>query len=615
MTLRIALLILFLSSLSPLTAATIIRVPSDQPTIQSAINVASSGDTVQVAPGTYVENLNFSGKAIHVTSEQGPQVTIIDGNHAGSVVTFASGEGPQSILDGFTIRNGTSSGRGGGIRIANSSPTITGNIVTHNTAGDGGGGIASSFGSPMIQGNFIRNNGQISGWSGGVGGGGIAIVGASSAQILSNTISDNAWSSASGGGVTLFAAGSPVIQNNVVANNTAYSQGGGFYIVNQSDAAIVQNLIVGNAAGKGGGVYWLVPSGARGPSLVNNTLFGNPSPQGSGVFADGFDAQAQLTNNIIVASSGQTAVQCGNFDSSIPVFHTNDVFSPSGTPYGGICASQTGLNGDISADPLFVDVGAGDFHLQTGSPATDTGTPVQTPQTDLDGVSRPVDGDGNEIAVIDMGVYEAPLLDLTAPTTVAEMMPSPNDAGWNKTNVTVTLTATDNANGSGVQNIRYWLTGAQESQVVLGGNPASFTITAEGMTTAGYEALDNAGNIEASKFLTIHLDKSGPVITGMPAPGCTLSPPKHQLVQVASVSPSDTVSGTLSLAVTASSNEPDSGTGGGDVAGDIVINSGTVLLRAERSPSGKGRIYTIVATAQDVVGNTTIATATCSVPK
>ena len=57
-----------------LEAASIIRVPADQPTIQSAISAASNGDTVQVAAGTYVENLNFSGKAISVTSVQGPAV-------------------------------------------------------------------------------------------------------------------------------------------------------------------------------------------------------------------------------------------------------------------------------------------------------------------------------------------------------------------------------------------------------------------------------------------------------------------------------------------------------------------------------------------------------------
>src|SRR5262249_46413017 len=172
-------------------------------------------------------------------SDQGAQVTVIDGNQAGSVVLFVSGEGSQSVLSGFTLRNGKASGspglRGGGIRIENSSPTITGNTITNNTAGDGGGGISSSFSSPLIQGNIITNNGQIPGWSGGGGGGGISIVGASAAQLLNNTISGNSWSSASGGGVSLFAAGTPLLKNNFITNNTAFSQGGGVWIVNRSD--------------------------------------------------------------------------------------------------------------------------------------------------------------------------------------------------------------------------------------------------------------------------------------------------------------------------------------------------------------------------------------------
>src|SRR5258708_7411001 len=111
--------------------ANVIHVPADQPTIQSAINAAVNGDTVQVAPGTYVENINFLGKAITVAGDQttlGAQTTIIDGNHNGPVVTFVSGEGPQSVLTGFTIRNGSAQFGGvydgGGIQIGNSSPTI-----------------------------------------------------------------------------------------------------------------------------------------------------------------------------------------------------------------------------------------------------------------------------------------------------------------------------------------------------------------------------------------------------------------------------------------------------------------------------------------------------------
>jgi parallel beta-helix repeat protein len=709
---RIGSLIAYLSCwVSFSSAANVIRVPADQQTIQAAITAATNGDTVQVATGTYVENLNFLGKAILVTSEQGPDVTIIDGNSAGPVVTFATSEGRQSVLNGFTLRNGknSTSGIGGGIRIANSSPTVTGNFIINNSASSAGGGVGIYFSSPLIQGNVIRNNGQITGFSGGTGGGGVVIQGASSAQILNNDISNNSWSSADGGGISLFAAGTPTIQNNVVSYNSAFSQGGGFYIVNVSDATIVQNLIFGNTAATGGGVYWLVPSGARGPFLTNNTIYVNNASQGSGVYADGFDSQSQLVNNIIIAAPGQTAVTCGNFVSTSPIFKTNDVVSASGSPYGGLCTNQTGLNGNISADPLFVNGDAGDFHLKTGSPAIDAGTDGGTPVADFDGVTRPLDGNGDGTAVIDIGAFEAPTLDQTSPVTVATMSPLPGLSGWNTTSVTLTLNATDNG-GSGVQSITYSLSGAQVSSPVTAGNPAVVTISAEGITTLSYAATDKSGNTEATKFLTIKIDRTAPAttatptpapgsggwntspvtmtlsatdnpggsgvqnitytltgaqttpsviagnpvavsitvdgitnigysaadvagnleqaksatvkidrtspdITGLPAPGCTLSPVKHQLVQVASVVASDSLSGVASLNVTASSNEPDSGTGGGDVAGDIVINGGNVFLRAERTPSGKGRIYTIVATANDVAGNTRTATATCTVPK
>src|ERR1039458_2953 len=85
-----------------------IRVPADYPTIQAAINAASflTSDTVLVSNGTYFENLNFAGKAVTVTSVNGPQETIIDGSHAGPVVNFSNGEGAGSVINGFTIQNG-----------------------------------------------------------------------------------------------------------------------------------------------------------------------------------------------------------------------------------------------------------------------------------------------------------------------------------------------------------------------------------------------------------------------------------------------------------------------------------------------------------------------------
>ena len=414
---RIVWLALLLSSLPVGAAAqTTIRVPADQPTIQAGIGAAAPGDTVLVAPGTYVERIDFLGKAITVTSEAGPAATVIDGNAGGVVVTFRSGEGPSAVLRGFTVTNGGGFS-GGGVAVLSSSPTIEGNVISGNRGCDGVG-VNVSFGSPRIVGNEITGNVRTS-CSGGVGGAGVKVSGASAAVIEGNVIADNSLAGGNGGGISLFAAGVPVIRNNVIARNSVSgvspaARGGGIWMVNQSDALIVQNLIVGNSAGEGGGVYWLVPSGARGPRLVNNTIADNTATvagQGSAVFADGFDANAALVNNVLVGAPGQTALHCGAFnDPNPPVVQFNDVFTPAGPGYGGICADQTGINSNIAVNPSFAAPEAGDYRLQPGSPVIDTGdsAAADVPVADLDGNSRITDGDGDGAAVIDMGAYEAP---------------------------------------------------------------------------------------------------------------------------------------------------------------------------------------------------------------
>lgn len=411
-------LVLIVAVASAQAQATI-NVPADQPTIQAGINAANNGDTVLVAPGTYVENINFAGKAITVRSSGGSAATIIDGNAANSVVTFATGEGAAAVLQGFTIRNGLALtgtlptfGAGGGIRITRASPTILDNTITGNQ-GCNGIGIAIDHASPLVQDNVISNNVQ-SGCSGGIGGGGISVLGSGPAQIIDNIISGNVLTSANGGGISLFGAGAAVIRGNTIRDNSTSglspaTQGGGLWIVNAANELIVQNLIVGNMAGQGGGIAFLVPSGEPGPTLINNTIVGNDGAQGSAIFAQGFDSQVTVTNNLLIGKTGQTAVYCdGTFSSDTPIWRFNDAHAPSGVSFGGICPGQAGTNGNISSDPLFLDQLARDFHLTAGSPAIDAGdnAVAQLPDKDFDGNPRILDGNGDGTATVDMGIYE-----------------------------------------------------------------------------------------------------------------------------------------------------------------------------------------------------------------
>jgi hypothetical protein len=381
-----------------LAFASIIHVPLDQPTIQAGINAASSGDTVLVAPGTYIENINFNGKAITVISASGAKATTIDGGQKGPVVTFSSGESSASTLRGFTIQNGNATagvGEGGGISVEGSSPTILNNVIVNNQACEGDG-IGVGFGSPVIKNNKILKNFDSA--CGGIGGGGIGVRGASAAQIIQNTISGNRTGSY-GGGIALWSGNAVLIENNFISGNTAYANGGGISMFNDvSSVAIVQNVIWGNWSGTGNGVYWSNP-----PSLlVNNTIADSPKATGgSTVWADGFCCSPTMVNNIIVAAAGATnAFTCNYGDFPPQSFIFNDAFSTNGPAFGGMCTDQTGKNGNISANPQFA--GKNNYRLTANSPAINVGdnSAPDLPKKDIAGKPRIVGG------TVDLGAYE-----------------------------------------------------------------------------------------------------------------------------------------------------------------------------------------------------------------
>ncbi len=230
--------------------ASIINVPSDQATIQEAINAAIKGDTILVAPGIYYENINFSGKNIllgsyFILSEDTTYIsqTIIDGNNDGTVVTFASGEDSTSVLCGFTVRNGNKdSGAGGGIFIVESHPYLKNVIVTQNSAGNGGGILINYYSNPLltnvtISGNISKLEG-ISGHS--VGGGGLLII-ANSNPILENVLIENNIAQR-GAGIRCDDSSNPQIIHSIIRKNRAKYYGGGFYV--RGGQPVLENVTI-----------------------------------------------------------------------------------------------------------------------------------------------------------------------------------------------------------------------------------------------------------------------------------------------------------------------------------------------------------------------------------
>lgn len=407
-----ALLLLVLAA-RPATAATTIRVPTDDPTIQAAIDAAASGDTILVSDGVYRENIDFKGKAITVRSVNGPATTIIDGGSISCVVRFVTAETSGSVLSGFTLQHGLGTGvclvEGAGIFVDNASPTITNNIIADNEGCDGVG-IGVGFGSPLIQGNVITRNHRSPTCSGGLGGGGISIRGNSSVQIIGNTITENTMGNGvGGGGIALFSSGTAIVRGNVISGNTVETMGGGISLKFFTTAIITDNVITGNSATNGGGIAASVPDTSTAARIVNNTIAGNTATdKGSQLYVDGIDSATQIWNNIMFGTSVQAAVVCDTTQSlTPPVLRFDDAFSTMGPAYAGSCANAASRDGNLSVDPGFVN-STSDFHLGPTSPAIDAGSNAapSLPSTDFTGNPRILDSNNDGTATVDLGAFE-----------------------------------------------------------------------------------------------------------------------------------------------------------------------------------------------------------------
>lgn len=338
-------------------AQNVIQVPGDASTIQAAIVLAEDGDTVQVGPGTYDEALDFLGKAIRVVSQAGAALTTIDATNLGSPVAgFFNEEGPDSVLRGFTLTGG-------------------------NWNGSPGAGIAcfgfNGIATPLIQHCVIRDN--ETGAMSGAGVGGDAIL-------EDCVIELNVAGIGTGGGVY----GSPVLRRCIVRQNSAYDSGG-LYMLGGSleDCLIVENYggegalsggvtIAGNgvvltrcviarnqSSGlfqyrvKGAGVC--VTDGVQGAMLVNCTLVANdvldqgPYPEED---VGGLFGSATLVNTILLGNDvNQLAA-----GSTVSATYSN---------IEGVAGQ-----GNFFANPLFVDLAGGDYHLTANSPCIDSGDPT-----------------------------------------------------------------------------------------------------------------------------------------------------------------------------------------------------------------------------------------------
>ena len=380
-------LFIFFLSVTPALAVTI-HVPTSQPTIQAGIDAAMDGDLVLVDPGIYVENIDFLAKSITVQSEEGADVTIIDGSHVGSAVRSINGETEATVLDGFTIRKGNADSGGGICCLNSSSPTIKNCTISQNNAESSGGGIYCLDSSPLITNCTISDN-----WSN-LHGGGI-YCSDSSPTITNSNISENKSNLhdiGEGGGIYCFNS-SPTISNCMSSENQADDRGGGIYC-SESSPTITNCTILGNSAThNGGGIYCKNDSSL---TIANCTISRNSVIRGGAIFCHYFTSLT-VTNCILWEDSAFFGPEIAIIEVSSLTISYSDVQGGEIATYVEPSSTLNWLEGNIDEDPLFV--GGGDYHLSRRSPCIDAGIDAGV-HKDIDGQPRPFG------AEFDMGADE-----------------------------------------------------------------------------------------------------------------------------------------------------------------------------------------------------------------
>jgi len=370
-------------------------------TIGAALASASYGDEIWVAAGTYTENITlvngvplyggFAGDETYRDQRDwSANESIIDGGGAGSVVTAPSGVTSDTTIDGFTVKNGTSSG----IYCSSSYPIIANNKITNCSAAYGGG-IYSSGHAITVTGNTITNCTVT------VNGAAIYCGTYSTSTISENTITQN---TRIGSGYAVHCTASCTVRNNIISSNTA----GGVYF--SAACTIAGNMITGNS---GTGIY----SAYCSSTITSNTIAGNGY---SGILCFYPSAGTSVADNIIVSNTGYGISRTGGTPFT-PDY--NDVWHNTTNYY------QVRPGGhSISVDPDFVNGSAGDYHLQSTSPCIDKGNDNASgiPTTDIDGQPRKVDipDVGDPDVLVDMGADEyypdyqnEPMVDRGLPTS------------------------------------------------------------------------------------------------------------------------------------------------------------------------------------------------------
>jgi predicted outer membrane repeat protein len=374
--------------------------------IQPAIQVAHSGDSVLVHPGTYNEDIDFLGKDIVLKSIAGPATTILDGTgQDSSIVILIRGETAAVLIEGFTFQNGTGTPipggvYGGALYAAEASARIVGNVFRNNQA---------RLGAALHAGRIFAPDGNPDPLP--------------SLLIDGNTFLDNSCTHLGNGGAVRIHNANCTISRNHFERNFANRDGGALDIrLNLGVVTVEDNSFVDNRAGDQGGAIQCVTSAhfGGGPVFVRKNVFIRnrsdaivPATQGAGGGISAADMIGEISFNTFVDNFGASDGSCSggaikllDATGDLSVHHNIIAFNHGcGIACRGTGEANVGPNilwgnegGDISSDvlgcgalwahlqifddPRFCGQMSGDLTVSTTSPAIRDGQqfgPFPTP--------------------------------------------------------------------------------------------------------------------------------------------------------------------------------------------------------------------------------------------
>lgn len=392
----------------------------------SAANANPGPDTVILPAGTYTLTLTTTLEDDNADGDLDIRgdLTLIGAGAATTAIVAAGGDRVFHLLatasvtiTGVTLRgNGEVPGSGGVILVMpGTSLTLRDSIVRDGRAGRGGG--------IEVLGNGVD-------------------LASASATIERVTFTGNRAGSL-GGALSVFNGGDASLTNVTITGNSAGNSGGGISVsldqalINppKSSATLNNVTIVRNTAdddrndiGEGGGVSVRVDAQVINQLRLRNTIISDNadlSPTPGRVNPDCFNVLESLGYNLIHRDAGCTIV--GNL--------TGNLIGVSARP--GVLIDNGGPTPTVA--------------LLSGSPAIDAGDPAvgsSCAETDQRGVARPIDGDGNGLAICDMGAYESPALGDADLSVILTAQPNPVEPGGALTYTIVVLNAGPGAAGS-----------------------------------------------------------------------------------------------------------------------------------------------------------------------